>query len=340
MPLRFVKSQHDPCIRVLSRRDVRLLLPMSECIEVMQKALVQTARHGATLQLRRTIMALPNTEGAVLGLMPGSMAEPNCFGAKVTSVYPSNFGSGLLSHQGTFTLFERGHGRPLAVLHGGEITGIRTAAASAVATRILARSDATSLALIGYGEQAALHLCALRLVRNIERVVVWGRHRDRARAFADAQRRLHGINVETAPSVESAVQGADIICTATSAHSPILYGRDLQQGCHLNVVGASVATHREIDTEAVLRSRYFVDNRQMALAEAGEYLLAAREGSIDEGHILGEIGEVLAGVCPGRRECEDITVYRSLGMPVEDLASAMHVYTKAEKHGVGVLLEF
>lgn len=326
-------------IRVIGRQQVRELLPMSECIEVMQHALEATAR-GQTLQMLRAIMDLPGTDGACLGFMPGYMADPECFGVKVTAVFPGNFGTEFQSHQGTVTIFERQYGRPLAIVHGGEITGIRTAAASAVATRALARSDAKVLAILGYGEQAHMHLASMQLVRKLERVIIWGRSPERAREFAEQQGGHFGIRIEVAPSVAAAVAEADIVCTTTASTEPILAGSSIPPGCHLNVVGSSVAKFREIDSEALRRARLYVDQKAMTVTAGGEYLVAMREGVIDESHILGEIGEVLVGRCAGRLSAEDITMYKSLGMPVEDIASAMHVYRKAQRMGVGVVVDF
>lgn len=340
-----VKTEAGPAgagivrIRVIGRQQVRELLPMSECIEVMQHALEATAR-GQTVQMLRAIMDLPGNDGACIGFMPGYLADPECFGVKVTAVFPGNFGTEFQSHQGTVTIFERQYGRPLAILHGGEITGIRTAAASAVATRALARSDARVLAILGYGEQAHMHLAAMQLVRKLERVIIWGRSPERAREFAEQQGRHFGIRIEVAPNVAAAVAEADIVCTTTAAAEPILTGGMIPSGCHLNVVGSSVAKFREIDSEALRRSRLYVDQKAMTVTAGGEYLVAVREGVIDESHILGEIGEVLVGKCAGRQSAQDITLYKSLGMPVEDLASAMHIYKKAQQSGAGVVVDF
>lgn len=326
-------------VLMIGRQLVRELLPMSECIEVIQHALEATAR-GQTLQLLRTIMDLPGDDRACLGIMPGYMADPECFGVKVVAVLPDNSRAGLQPHQGTVMLFERRQGRPLAIMHGGEITAIRTAAASAVATRALARSDAEVLAILGYGEQARTHLAAMLLVRGLNRVIVWGRVAARAREFAQEQEKKLGIPIEVAASAAAAVARADIVCTTTAAAEPILSGAAIPPGCHLNVVGSSVAKFREIDSEALRRSRLFVDHKPMTVTAGGEYLVALREGAIDESHILGEIGEVLLGKCPGRRTKGDITLYKSLGMPVEDLASAMHVYRKARRLDLGTAVDF
>jgi ornithine cyclodeaminase len=324
----------------LGRDQVRELLSMAECIRAVRPALEHTARSGATLQLNRLIMDLPGSDGACLGVMLGALNDPRCFGVKATAVFPSNFGTGFQSHQGVVTVFERDHGRPLAIVHGGEITARRTAAASAVATDALARRDSRRLTILGYGEQAVMHLEAISLVRSIEHVVVWGRDRDRAAAFALAHRRVEGPEIRIAATVAEAVAEADIVCTTTSAATPILRGADLPAGCHLNVVGSSVARFREIDGEAVACARLYVDNLSMALAEGGEIRAALADGLIDEAHIIGEIGAVLVGAREGRRHANDITLYKSLGMPVEDLAAAMHVYREAERQNVGLLVSF
>lgn len=326
-------------LRIINRHEVHSLLPMAECIEVMQAVMMASAR-GETSQMLRIIMGLPGDDGACFGFMPGYMADPECFGVKVTAVFPGNFGTEFQSHQGAVILFERKHGCPLAIMHGGEITGIRTAAASAVATRALARPDARTLAVLGYGEQAEMHIAAMLLVRDIERIVIWGRSPERARLFAEAQAKRHGIDMTVAETVEAAIRDADIICTTTAAAEPILEGRWIPAGCHLNVVGSSVAKFREIDTEAVVRSRLYVDYKPMTITQGGEYLVALREGAIGESHILGEIGEVLAEKCTGRQKNSDITMYKSLGMPIEDIASAMHIYRKAEQQGVGAVIDF
>ncbi len=326
-------------ILVLGRAEVRELLPMSECIDVMAEAMEATARR-ETLQPLRWIMALPGDDGAAMGTMPGYLGNLGRFGIKVVSVFPENFGTRYQSHQGAVLLFEREHGSLIAIMHAGEITAIRTAAASGLATRILSREDSSVLALLGYGEQAATHLRAMQEVRDVRRVKVWGRSRQRAERFAKAEGRRHAVDIEVSPSVREAVRGADLICTVTAAPDPILKGAWLPEGCHLNVVGSSVARFREVDTEAVARSRLYVDLKSMTLAEGGEYLRAVDEGAIDESHILGEIGQVLIGAKPGRRSASEITMYKSLGIPAEDLASAQHLYARARRTGLGTWVDF
>jgi ornithine cyclodeaminase len=237
-------------------------------------------------------------------------------------------------------LFDSHDGRPVAILCAQTLTAIRTAAASAAATSALARADAGTLALLGYGEQAASHLTALGLVRPLRAVRVWGRDPARAAAFAaDASARC-GLPVTPCTSVQAAVHEADLICTLTAATTPILKGRELSPGCHINAVGAAVPTAAELDAEAVARSRMFADYRDSALALGGELRNAIASGQLTRAHLLGEIGEVLLGTLPGRTHPDDITLFKSLGMAAEDLVAAELVYRRASERGIGTLAPF
>jgi ornithine cyclodeaminase len=251
-------------------------------------------------------------------------------------VFPSNQGTELDSHQGAVLLFDSSNGRLLAVVDATEVTAIRTAGVSGAATRILAREDAEDLAILGAGTQARTHLEAMRAVRPIRRVRVWSRSAERARAFAARAGAAPGITVEAAADAEAAVRGADLVCTTTSAAEPILRGAWLSPGAHVNAIGAVGPAHRELDTDAVVRARLFVDRRESALAEAGEYVLAASEGAIDESHIAGEVGEVVAGAVTGRTGPEDITVFRGVGLAVEDLAAVRVIVAGASLEGAGM----
>ena len=313
--------------RLLTHRDVRELLPMNECVDVMSTALAALSRGDMVLPLR-TMMWLPEKAG-LLGLMPAYLGEPRCFGLKAISFMPGNFGTEYESHQGAVLLFEADHGQLLAVMDASSITGIRTAAASGLATRLLAREDAGDLAILGSGVQAATHLEAMSVVRTLRRVRVWSRDTEGAKAFAQREGRRFGMSIEPTPSARSAVKDATIICTTTGAKEPILAGEWLSPGAHVNAVGACFPTTRELDTEAVRRSRFYVDCRESTLNEAGDFLIPRKEGAIGDEHILGEIGDVVLGKIPGRRSPEDITVFKSLGIAIEDLASAHHIYRKA-----------
>ena len=317
---------------------VRALLPMSDCVALMRDALATLARGDAVLPLR-TMVRLPDGSG-ILGLMPGYLGEPRSFGLKVVTVMPGNHGTAYDSHQGVVMLFGVVHGEPLAILDAAAITAIRTAAASGAATAALAREDAGDLAILGSGVQARTHLEAMAAVRPLRHVRVWSRTRANAEHFARDATVPRGLRVEVAGSAEEAVRGADLICTTTAAREPVLCGAWLSPGVHVNAVGACFAGTRELDTEAVRRARLYTDRRESCLAEAGDFLLARAEGAIGDAHLLGELGEVLLGRVPGRTSSGDITLYESLGIAIEDLASAHFIHRRALETGAGAWLEW
>ncbi len=322
---------------VVNQSEVPRLLPMKECIEVMARAFAALARGEATLP-QRQIVWLPDRSGA-LGLMPAHLAGLGAVGVKAVTFFPRNEGTDIDSHQGAVLLFETGRGRLLAVVDATSVTAIRTAAVTGLATRLLARPDAGDLALVGSGVQARTHLEAMLLVRTIRRVRVASKTPERARAFAEREAKRHGIVVTPCATVREAVEGADIVCAATSSREPVVLGEWLSPGTHVNAVGSSVPAARELDTAAVARSRFFVDGREAALAEAGDFLLARAEGAVGDGHIAGELGEVLVGAVEGRRDPSEITAFKSVGLAVEDVAAAQHVYGKARGSGIGRFLE-
>jgi ornithine cyclodeaminase/alanine dehydrogenase-like protein (mu-crystallin family) len=325
-------------IRVLRGTEVRQLLPMAECVDLMHRTMIAVSERRVVLPLR-SVMVMPGELG-MLGNMPGYLADPECFGVKLVSLIPRNKQPQYSSHMGLVLLFEAEHGCPVALLDAAEITAIRTAAASGLATRLLARPDAGDLALLGAGEQAQSHLEAMLAVRALRRVRVWARDGDRAAAFARTEGARHGIVIETAATVPQAVAGADIICTVTKAREPILLGEHIAPGAHLNVVGSSIAATAEIDTPAVVKSRFFVDYRESTINEGGEYLRALKAGAITPQHILAEIGEVANGSKTGRLAPSDVTLYKSLGIAPQDLASAHYVLERARAAGVGQVVDF
>jgi ornithine cyclodeaminase len=322
---------------VISPAEVRQLLPMDVCVDLMADALATLGRGEAVNPLRNGVR-LPNDLG-ILGMMPGYMATPHTLGLKVVAVFPDNHGTEYDSHQGVVVLFETAHGMPQAILDASEITAIRTAAATGVATRLLAREDARVLAILGSGVQARSHIEAMRVVRDIERVRVYSPNADNRDRFAQEEAERHGIAVESTASPREAVDGADIICTTTSSRDPVLEGDWIPAGCHVNAVGSSVRFTRELDTNAVVRSRLFVDRRESAVNEAGDLLFPMEEGAITDDHIVGEIGEILLGTLPGRQSPEEITLFKSLGLAVEDLAAAHYVYQRAAAEGIGTPVE-
>jgi ornithine cyclodeaminase/alanine dehydrogenase-like protein (mu-crystallin family) len=324
-------------ILIVNQSEVRQLLPMAECIEVMAEALKTLAQGQAILPLR-PVLWLPEKVGA-LGMMPAYMEDLQIMGLKIVSVFPGNHGTEYDSHMGAVMIFETKHGQPLAIMDATEITALRTAAVSGVATKLLAREAAGDLAVLGSGTQARTHLEAMLLCRKIRRVRVWSRNAENGHQFADRESRRHSIHVELMPTVQAAVQEADIICTTTSSPDPILLGKYLSAGAHVNAVGSSVPFARELDTEAVVKSRLFVDRRESTVNEAGDFLIPKKEGAIGDSHIQGEIGEILLGKVKGRKSQEEITLFKSLGLAVEDLASANHTYKKAIAGGMGTKVE-
>ncbi|HEX2031528.1 MAG TPA: ornithine cyclodeaminase family protein [Actinomycetota bacterium] len=317
---------------VITQAEVPDLLPMARCIDVMEEALSAVARGDAVLPLRQMV-ELPSGDGDLLAVMPASLAGDA--GVKAITVFPRNEGTELHAHQGIVVLFETERGRPVAVIDATAITAIRTAAVSGAATRALARDHAGDLAILGSGTQARTHLEAMAAVRRLRRVRVWSRNEARARAFADATAPRTGVEVEVVASAEQAVEGADIVCTATSAREPILRGEWLAAGTHINAVGYSGRQGRELDGEAVARSRLFCDRRESVLNESGDFLLAREESAVDDGHIAGEIGEVFIGKVPGRTSPDEITLFESLGLAVEDVAAARAIHDAAVESGVG-----
>ncbi len=324
-------------VLVLGAKQVARLLPMSECVDVMHDTFVALAR-GEAMQPLRSIAWFPDRRGA-LGLMPGALQNPDVAGVKIVSVFPGNADTPYESHQGAVLLFEKKHGCLLAVVDAGEITAIRTAAASGAATRVLALDDAGDLALLGTGTQARSHLDAMRSVRTLRRVRVWDRQHDKAERFADVHAKRCGLRIEAVSSVRDAVDGADLVCTTTGASEPILEGGWLAPGAHVNAVGACFPSARELDTEAVKRARVFVDCRESAMHEAGDLLIPIREGALDASHLQGEIGDVLLDRVEGRTGPHDVTLFKSLGIAIEDVAAVEHVYRKARDANVGTRVE-
>jgi ornithine cyclodeaminase/alanine dehydrogenase-like protein (mu-crystallin family) len=322
----------------VTQAEVPALLPMNECIEVMAKTMAELAR-GQTILPLRSILWLPQKVGA-LGLMPGVLLPERVLGLKAITLFPGNEGTPIDTHQGAVLLFEAEHGSLLAVIDATSITAIRTAAVSAVATRALAREDAGDLAILGSGVQARTHLEAMQCVRAIRRVRVASRSFENAKSFAAREAPRQQIAIEAVATVDEAVRGADLICTTTSAREPILRGDAIAPGAHVNAVGSSVPFARELDTAAVARARLYADRRESLTNEAGDFLTPKKEGVIDEKHIVGEIGEVLIGSVSGRRTAEEITLFKSLGLAIEDVASARHIYEKAKKAGLGGFVEF
>lgn len=292
-----------------------------------------TLARGDALQPLRQAVWLPDKTG-VLALMPSYLGNPRVMGGKIITVFPGNLNTQYESHQGAVLVFECQNGRLLAIVDASSVTAIRTAAVSAVATDVLARKEASDLTILGSGTQASMHIEAMSTVRPITRVRVWSRNPEHAEDFA-RQESMEGRSVEAVRSAQDAVAGCHIVCTTTAATSPILMGKWLEPGVHVNAVGASISPFRELDSEAVVRSRLFVDRRESTLSESDDFRVPRREGVIGDDHIKGELGDVLLGRVKGRVSDDEITLFKSVGLAVEDLASAYCVYKTAETAGVG-----
>lgn len=299
---------------VLNEHEVHELLTMRECITVMEEALADLARGKVTNPLRHMIRG-EGTSG-ILGLMPAFRGD---YGLKEICVYPGNPARGLDTHLGLVILHDGETGAPKAIMNASAITAIRTAAVSAVATKLLAREDAKVLAVIGSGVQGQSHLETIPLVRDIREVRMFSRTRQ-----------------QNARSIEEAVKGADIIVTATSAKEPILKREWISPGTHINAVGSSVKSTRELDSGTVKAASLFIDRRESTLNESGDYLMSG----VGPEHIRAEIGEILIGKAKGRTSRDEITLFKSLGLAVEDLASAQFLFQKAERTGRGTWVDF
>ncbi|MEO9778933.1 MAG: ornithine cyclodeaminase family protein [Sedimentitalea sp.] len=323
---------------ILSNDDVARLLPMHEAIKAVEQAMITVSSGGAEMPLRSV---MPVGGDNRMGIMPGAMSDPDCFGIKLISLFPGNSARGLSSHRGAYLLFEPATGAPVAMMDASRLTAIRTAAASGVATRALARTDATRLAIIGYGEQAEHHLEAICAVRPITHVHVAGRDPHKAAAFCEAALKSHSrITFASGSDVKATVAEADIICTVTASPTPILEHRWLPSGCHVNVVGSSIPTMREVDDDFVLQSSIWIDYLPSTLAQAGEIIDLITAGRFSENQLKGEIGKVLKAEIDGRTEADQQTVYRSLGVAAQDLAAAQLIADQAAKLQIGQHINF
>jgi len=307
-------------VRVLDEEQVRRLLPMDECIDLMAEALASLERGEVHNPLRFVIR--PPGEPSLMGLMPAHRGGADrLWSLKLLTIFPGNSARGLDSHQGFVALFDGETGEPRAIINAGGITAIRTAAVSGVATRLLAREDARTLAILGTGTQARSHLDAMRAVRDFERIVVW----------SASGRSLDGA--DPVSSAEEAVRGADVVVTVTASAEPVVRREWLKPGVHVNAVGSSIPTTRELDTATMRDAALFVDRRESTVNESGDYLMAGLEPE----HIRAELGELLLGA-EGRRSADELTVFKSLGLAVEDLAAAEHVLRRAEAEDVGTVV--
>jgi ornithine cyclodeaminase len=312
-------------VRVLDEHTVRRLLPMADCIEAMSEALRSLAR-GEVYNPLRPVFRPPN-EPSLMGLMPAHRGgEAPWWSLKALTIVPGNSSRGLDSHQGFVALFDGESGEPRALLNAGAITAIRTAAVSAVATRLLARKDVRTLAIFGTGTQGRSHLEAMQAVRDFERIIVW----------SGSGRTLEGA--DSVATAEEALRDADVVCTTTASAEPVVQRSWLKPGVHINAVGSSVPTSRELDSQTMVDAALFVDRRESLENEAGDFLFPQREGLMGLDHVRAELGELLLGTADGRRADEEITVFKSQGIAVEDLAAGELVLQRAEAEDAGTVV--
>ncbi len=313
------------------------LLPMEDAIGVMRRALTLLAEGDVMMPLR-SMLHLPKG-GAVMGLMPSYLGGLEAVGVKVIAEFPTNFGSEYDTHQGVVLFFDTERGLLRAMVDATAVTAIRTAAVSGLVTDLLANPDAGDLAIIGAGTQAHTHLQAMTAVRPVRRVRVYSVPGESAATFADRESRRTGLKIEVAASAEQAIEGADLICTVTTSHEPVVHGAWVSPGAHINAVGAYNPATRELDSALVAKSRLYADRRESLLNEAGEFLIPKGEGLFGDEHIVGEIGEVLTGKARARTSPQEITLFKSLGIAIEDLAAAHYVYEAAKARGLGQWVE-
>jgi ornithine cyclodeaminase/alanine dehydrogenase-like protein (mu-crystallin family) len=330
-------------VLILTDAEVHVALAPDECERAVASVLAARAR-GDAYQSLRSVMIPPGAPG-FMGLMPayaggGAGGATGAFALKSICLMPGNPARGLDAHQGTVTLFDGDTGMPTAILNASAVTGLRTAAVTAVATRTLARADARVLAILGAGVQAGTHLRSLAGVRPWGEVRVYAPTAEHARAVARAGRAETGLSPTVTATAREAVEGADVVVTATSSREPVLAHAWLAPGAHVNAVGASTPSAREIEVETVAAAALFCDSRESLRNEAGEYQLAVQRGTIaGEEHIRAELGEVLAGDRPGRADARELTLFRSLGIGVEDLAAARAAVDNARVRGLGTEVE-
>jgi ornithine cyclodeaminase len=325
-------------IRILNAKDVRALLPMADCIDAMHDAMVALSRGDVTMP-PRIIAALADQSG-FMAAMPGSGLSPPIDGAKLLTLLPSNPGKGMPAIQGVVLLFDHATGAPAGLVDGAEITALRTAAVSGLATRLLARADARSHGILGTGVQAGVHIDAIASARpKATDIRVWGRDHARAQAFAAEQRARTGLAIR-AVSEPADAAACDIVSTTTASATPVLLGEWLNEGAHINLVGAHRPMDREADTTTILRSAVYVDVMRSAQNEAGDLLLPISEGRFSWERVVGELGQLAAGGIPGRQADSQITLFKSLGVVAQDLFAAWVTLERAQHQGCGVLAPF
>ncbi len=322
---------------VLGETDVRAVLPMPDLIDAMERALAQFSAGAVTQPVRTVLQVGPDKNW--FGVMPAALDDPPAAGAKLVTVYHRNHQHGLPSHLATIVLLDHATGALVSVLDGRYITEARTAAVSAVSVRHLARADASVLGIVGSGVQARSHLDAIRHVRQLSDVRVWSPNPLNRDAFVLAMSDQTGLPIRGVSSAAHAVRGADVVVLATSSPVPVIADEDIDAGAHVAAVGACRPDQREMPTTLVRRGRLYVDSLAAAAQEAGDLILAQQEGAFGADHVKGELGAVVSGSVAGRTSDQDVTIFKSLGMAIEDVVAARLAVERARAAGLGHVLK-
>ena len=324
-------------VLMLSKSDIKGLITMGEAIDVMREALGEFSRGEAEMPVRSVILA-PEHQGW-FGTMPAYLKRSGAMGLKSVTVYRQNPGKGLPATLGLTLLLDPTTGVPLSVMEAGLLTGVRTAAASGVATELMAKKDAGELALLGAGAQGRHHLTAMVTVRPIRRVRIYDAMPENAERFWQEMQPTTSATIEVAGSPEEAIRGADVIALTSTSRTPIVEYAWLKPGAHINGIGSHTPETREIAGEVIARARVVVDSRDAALKEAGDLLMPIADGLVTAGQVSDELGEVVVGSKPGRTAPDQITIYKAVGIAVEDMAVANFVYRKALAQKAGTEVE-
>ena len=320
-------------VRILSRKDVRQSLPMAEAIKAVKAAFAQLSTGRADVPLR-VALEVPRHNGVTL-FMPAYLTAGDQMAVKIVSVFSDNPAKGLPLIHALVAVVDATTGEPVAVMDGTYLTALRTGAASGAATDLLARQETSTAAIFGAGVQGRTQLEAVCAVRPIEKAWVYDVSPQQAATFAAEMTQRLSLPVEVAGTPAEAVRHADVICTATTATSPVFDDADVRPGTHINAVGAYTPHMQEIPVETVLRAKVVIDHRESSLAEAGDLIIPLQQGRMTEGHIYAELGEISAGVKPGRTSAEEITLFKSVGVAVQDVAAASAVLKAARRLGLG-----
>lgn len=320
-------------IRILTAEDVRTALPMGEAVETMKKAFAQLSAGKAEVPLRVGLQ-VPQHNGVTL-FMPGYLSQDDQMAVKIVSVFNDNPARGLPLIHALVVVLDAETGAPAAVMDGAYLTALRTGAASGAATDLLAREESKTAAVFGAGMQARTQLEAVLTVRSIQSAWVYDPNEDRAERYAADMRQRLGIDIHIAKSPSQAVRAADIICTATTSSTPVFEDGDVQPGAHINAVGAYTPEMQEIPAKTIQRAKIFIDHRESSLSEAGDLIIPLDQGLISKEDIYAELGEVVAGLKPGRQTDGEITLFKSVGVAVQDVAAANAVLESARRLNLG-----